>query len=174
MSRSFFFVRRETSILLVAALVVLLRIDTRHSKSSTDNRKWSQMVASRATAFGKKRLEREFPGCEIKEAQQCCAARRSRAAGSSRRTAATVRPVGPAVAKRERRYRAAHARQLGRPHRRCCNGNGAVCAGTIATVPIAATILAAAAATAVDAAGNPNPGGPILARGIWRGSQPRL
>ena len=42
----FFFVRRETSILLVAALVVLLRINTRHSKSPTDNRKWTPMVAS--------------------------------------------------------------------------------------------------------------------------------
>ena len=46
---------------------------------------------------------RGIPDCGTKEEQWCCAARRNRTAGNSRRTAAKVRPVRPAVSERERR-----------------------------------------------------------------------
>ena len=126
-----------------------------------------------ATPPGRKRLPRGIPGGGTKEKKWCCAARRSRTAGNSRRTAAEVRPARSAVSECERRRCATHEQRLGRPHRRC-NGNGAVCAGASATIPDAAAILAAAAAPADDAAGDRVPGWPVLARGVRRGSQPRL
>ena len=42
----FFFARRETSTLLVSVTVVLLRTYTRHRKSTTDSKKWTQTVGS--------------------------------------------------------------------------------------------------------------------------------
>ena len=46
MGKFFFFVREETSTLLVAALVVLLQTNIPHCKSTTDNGKWTQTVDS--------------------------------------------------------------------------------------------------------------------------------
>ena len=82
-----------------------------------------------ATAHGRKCPGREPPDRGPKKRPECCAARRSKAAGSIRRPAGAVREGRSAVPERERRRRAADARRF-RRLRRWRNGNGTVCAGT--------------------------------------------
>ena len=109
----FFFVRKETStllvLLLVAALVVLPESNTRRSKPTTDNRKWTPTMAS-ATARGRKCPGRAVPDRGPKKKPKCCVARRRKAAGSIKRPAGAVREVRSAVSERERRRHTADAR----------------------------------------------------------------
>ena len=167
----FFFVRKETSILLVAALVVLP--ESTHNEANRQPTTENGLQPWPATACGRKCPGRTFPHRGPKKKPQGCAARRNRTAGSTRRPAGEVQAARPTVSERARRRHATDARRFGRPHRRP-NGNCTGCAGTSATAHVAAPISAAATANTDDATGASVPAGNVLARELGKSFQPGL